>query len=106
MANEAMIILYVDVDYAYPSRFKSFLATVLKRKIGKDYLKNSKIIATMINETRREVKAYWFFTPYTTPDGELLELLRADRQEVALHVANNPYAELERLEKVTGRKVN
>jgi hypothetical protein len=40
------------------------------------------------------------------PDGELLELLRSDRHEIALHVANNPYAELERLEKATGRKIS
>ena len=53
----------------------------------------------------REVKAYWFFTPQTTPDAELLRLLRPDRHEVALHVANNPYTEWERLEKATGRKV-
>jgi hypothetical protein len=107
MANkEAMIKLYIDVDYAYPSRIQSFLATVLKRKIGKDYLKNSKIIAKMINETRKKVKAYWFFTLYTTPDRELLELLHADRQEVALHLTNNPYAELKHLEKATGRKIN
>lgn len=107
MANKAaMIKLYIDVDYAYPSRVQSFLATVLKRKIGKDYLKNSRIIAKMINETRREVKAYWFFTPYTTPNRELLGLLHVDRHEVALHVANNPHAELKHLEKATGRKIN
>jgi len=107
MANrEAMIKLRIDVDYPYPSRVKSFLATGLNLKISKDYLKNSKIIAKMINETLREVKAYWFFTPYTMPDRELLELLRSDRHEVALHVANNPYAELKHLEKSTGRKVN
>ncbi len=104
--GEAMIKLRIDVDYPYPSRFKSFLSTSLGLKIGKGYVKNSKIIAKMINETRKEVKAYWFFTPYTIPDRELLELLRPDRHEIALHVANNPYAELERLEKATGRKVN
>ena len=107
MAHEEMIIkLRMDVDYPYPSRLKSFLATGLKLKIGKDYLKNSKIIAKMINETPRGVQAYWFFTPYTIPDRELLELLRSDRHEVGLHVANKPYAELERLEKAAGRKVN
>jgi len=103
--EETMIKLRIDVDYPYPSRFKSFLSTSLGLKIGKDYVKNSKIIAKMINETQKEIKAYWFFTPYTIPDRELLELLRPDRHEVALHVANNPYAELERLEKATGRKV-
>jgi hypothetical protein len=104
--GETMIKLRIDVDYAYPSRGKSFLSTGLKHKIGKGYLKNSKIIAKMINETQKEVKAYWFFTPYTMPDRELLGLLHSERHEVALHVASNPYAELERLEKTTGRKVN
>jgi hypothetical protein len=104
--GETMIKLRIDVDYPYPSRVKSFLSTGLNLKIGKDYLKNSKIIAKMINEARKEVKAYWFFTPHTMPDRELLELLHSERHEVALHVANNPYAELERLEKTTGRKVN
>ena len=107
MAREEKIMkLRMDVDYPYPSRLKSFLSTGLKRKIGKNYLKNSKIIAKMINETPKEVQAYWFFTPYTIPDMELLELLRSDRHEVGLHVANKPYAELEHLERATGRKVN
>lgn len=101
-----MITLRIDVDYPYPSRFKSFLSTGLNLKICKGYLKNSKIIAKMINETQREIKAYWFFTPHTLPDRELLELLRSDKHEVALHVANNPYAELELLEKTIGREVN
>lgn len=100
-----MIKIRLDVDYAYPSRMQSFLYTALNRKSNKNYLKNSKIIAKMINESPREVKAYWFFTPYTTPDGELLELLSSDKHEVALHVANNPYVELEKLEKATSRKV-
>jgi hypothetical protein len=104
--EETMIKLRIDVDYPYPSRVKSFLSTGLNLKIGKDYLKNSKIIAKMINETRKEVKAYWFFTPHTTPDRELLEMLNSERHEVALHVANNPYAEWKRLEKTTGRKIN
>ena len=46
-----MIKLRMDVDYPYPSRFQSFLFTVLNRKIGKNYLKNSKIIAKMVNES-------------------------------------------------------
>ena len=107
MANrEAMIKLTIDVDYPYPSRVKSFLYTVLNLKIGKDYLKNSKIIAKMINESTREVRAYWFFTPKTIPDRELLELLGLDKHEVALHIANNPNAELKLLEKATKRKIN
>jgi len=104
-SRETMIKLRLDVDYAYPSRMKSFLYTALNRKTKKDYLKNSKIIAKIINESPREVKAYWFFTPCTTPDSELLELLSPDKHEVALHVANDPYGELEKLEKATNRKV-
>jgi hypothetical protein len=107
MANrEAMIKLRIDVDYPYPSRTKSFLYTVLNNKTSKNYLKNSKIIAKMINESTRGVRAYWFFTSKTIPDEELLELLCLNKHEVALHVANNPYAELKLLEKATKRKIN
>ncbi len=71
-----MIKIRLDVDYPYPSRLKSFVYVGLNRKKpGKDYLKNSKIIAMMINESKKDVKAYWFFTPYTIPDKELLEML-------------------------------
>jgi hypothetical protein len=104
--REAMIKLTIDVDYPYPSRVKSFLYTVLNLKIGKDYLKNSKIIAKMINESKREARAYWFFTPKTIPSSELLEVLGNDKHEVALHIANNPNAELKLLEKATKRKIN
>ncbi len=100
-----MIKLRIDVDYPYPSRFKSFFFTVLNSKTSRNYLKNSKIIAKMVNESPQEVMAYWFFTPQTTPDQELLELLHPERHEVALHVANNPYRELKRLEEATQRKV-
>ena len=100
-----MIKLRLDVDYAYPSRLKSFLYTALKRKTNESYLRNSKTIARMINESPHEVKAYWFFTPYTTPDSEMLELLTPDKHEVALHVATDPYRELEELERATHRKV-
>jgi hypothetical protein len=101
-----MMRLRIDVDYPYPSRVKSFLCTVLNVKIGKGYLKNSKIIAKMINESTREVKAYWFFTHRSIPDRELLELLGQNKHEIALHVANNPYAEWELLEKTTKRKIS
>jgi hypothetical protein len=101
-----MMRLRIDVDYPYPSRVKSFLCTVLNIKTGKGYLKNSKIIAKMINESTREVKAYWFFTHRTIPDRELLELLGQNKHEIALHVANNPYAEWKLLEKTTKRKIN
>ena len=100
-----MIKIRLDVDYPYPSRFQSFLFTALNTHTNKNYVKNSKIIAKMINESPEEVMAYWFFTPYTIPDEELLGLLHPERHEVALHVATNPYLEWERLEKATGRKV-
>jgi hypothetical protein len=60
----------------------------------------------MINESHRLVKAYWFFTPKTLPDMELLKLLNQERHEVALHIVNNPYEELRLLEKITRRKIN
>lgn len=101
-----MIKIRLDVDYAYPSRYKSFIATALNRKPAKNYLKNSKIIAKMINESPKELRAYWFFTPYTIPDAELLALLTEDRHEIGLHVANDAYKELGNLEKATGRKIS
>jgi hypothetical protein len=96
----------IDVDYPYPSRIRSFIYTALGIKICGDYLKNSKIIAKMINESTKKVKAYWFFTPKTFPDKELLELLNSDKHEIALHIVNNPYEELKILEKTAGRKIN
>ncbi|MGE5638310.1 MAG: hypothetical protein ACM3WQ_06355 [Chloroflexota bacterium] len=104
--DEATIKLRMDVDYAYPSRTKGFIYTALKKKGGKNYLKNSKIIARMINESPMRVRAYWFFTPYTIPDKELLELLTPDKHNVALHIANDPYGELEKLQNATNRKVS
>ena len=85
----------MDVDYPYPSRAKSFLylAFGIKNRKGKDYLKNARVIAKMVNESPKQVKAYWFFTPYTIPDKRLLDLLNTDKHEVALHVANKPFEE-------------
>jgi hypothetical protein len=100
-----MIKIRLDVDYAYPSRWKSFCYTFLKRKTKRDYLKNSKIIARMINESVVDVKAYWFFTPFTLPDAEMLELLNSDKHEIALHVAVDAYKELKVLEKTTNVQV-
>ncbi len=108
MANEeAMINLRVDVDYPYPSRAKSFLYIVLgiKKRTGKDYLRNARIIARMIDESPKQVMAYWFFTPYTIPDKKLLDLLNPSTQEVGLHVANDPYREWKILENETNRTV-
>ncbi|MCL4429226.1 MAG: hypothetical protein M1167_00590, partial [Chloroflexi bacterium] len=108
MTNEdAMIKLRIDVDYPYPSRAKSFLniALRIKNKQSKDYLKNARILAKMINESPREVMAYWFFTPYTIPDKRLLDLLISEKHEVALHVANKPFDEWKVLENETHRTV-
>jgi hypothetical protein len=100
-----LIKLRIDVDYPYPSRNKSFFYTALSIRPDEDYLKNSKIIARMINESSKEVKATWFFTPATTPDLELLSLLNNDKNEVALHIVNNPYSEWKNMEKMTGKKI-
>jgi len=97
--------LRLDVDYPYPSRIKSFLFIALNKKTGKDYLKNAKIIARMINETPRKIQAYWFFTTRTEPDDEIMQLLQSNIHEIGLHVANDPNWELKRLEQVTGRKI-
>jgi hypothetical protein len=43
----------------------------------------------MINESPKEVKAYWFFTPKTIPDAELLKLLNNSKHEIALHIRKN-----------------
>jgi hypothetical protein len=102
-----MIKLRLDVDYPYPSRTKSFLylALGIKKRTSKDYLKNARAIAKMINESPKEVMAYWFFTPYTIPDRKLLDLLSPERHEVALHVAVDPYREWKILENETNRTV-
>ena len=105
MTENKIMKLRLDVDYPYPSRAKSFLSIILGIKVGSNYLKNSKIIAKMINESPEEVKAYWFFTHETFPDNELLQLLHANKHEVSLHVVNDPMQELQQLEKATKRKI-
>ncbi len=102
----SMIRIRLDVDYPYPSRLKGFFFTALSIKTPtKGYLENSKIIAKMVNESREDVRAYWFFTPYTIPDPELLCMLNPSKHEIALHVATDSYAEWKNLEKRTNRKV-
>jgi hypothetical protein len=103
--ESGLIKLRIDVDYPYPSRVRSFLYTTVNIKTSKDYLKNSKILAKIINESAENVKAYWFFTPKTIPDNELLTLLNGSKHEVALHVVNDTKRELEQLEKATARKI-
>ncbi|MCL2642577.1 MAG: hypothetical protein FWD52_03570 [Candidatus Bathyarchaeota archaeon] len=100
-----MIKIRVDVDYAYPSRNKSLICTALKIRPKKDYLKNSEIIAKMVNETQQEVMAYWFFTPLTLPDQKMMYLMDPKRHEIALHIAVDPHKELEVLETLTSRKL-
>jgi hypothetical protein len=82
------------------------LFTALNIKTSKDYLKNSRILARMINESSKEVKAFWFFTYKTAPDKELMSMLNNEKHEIALHVVNNLQGELELLEKATKRKIN
>jgi hypothetical protein len=103
-----MMKIRVDVDYPYPSRLRSFLYVGLriKSKKRKDYLLNARILAHMLNESKMHVLVYWFFTPYTVPDKRLLELLKPENHEVALHVATNPEKERKTLEKETGRTLN
>ena len=103
--EKPLITLRIDVDYPYPSRLRSFLYTALGIRTSKEYLKNSKIVARMINESPQKVKAYWFFTPKTVPDKELLALLNNERHEVALHIVNSPHGELKNLEDSTGKKI-
>lgn len=94
----------IDVDYPYPSRIRSFIYTTLRIRTSRRYLENSKIVAQMINESKRNVKAYWFFTFKTVPDKELLCMLDNPKHSVGLHVVNNPYKELKTLEQRTGKK--
>ncbi len=102
-----MIKLRIDVDYPYTSRAKSFLYIALRIKSsrGNDYLRNARIMAQMINESHKEVRAYWFFTPYTIPDKRLLDFLDPKKHEVALHVVNKPFEEWKTLQEKTNRKV-
>jgi hypothetical protein len=81
------------------------MCTALKIRPKKDYLKNSKIIAKMVNETQQEIMAYWFFTPLTLPDQEMMELMDPKRHEIALHIAVDPHKELDALETLTNRKL-
>jgi len=95
----------IDVDYPYPSRIRNVLYTTVGIRTRKQYLKNSKIVAEMINKSSKDVRAYWFFTPKTIPDKELLQLIENPKHEVALHVVNDPYKELRNLEQRTGKKI-
>jgi hypothetical protein len=101
-----LMLLRIDVDYPYPSRFRSFIHTALGIKFGNDYLKNSKILARMINESPKKIKVYWFFTFSTIPDRELFRLLDNEKHEIALHVVKNPEEELKKLEKSSKQRIH
>lgn len=101
-----MIKLRVDVDYPYPSRIRSFICTAFGIRTSSDYLKNSKIIARMINASAKDVKVCWFFTFKTIPDKELRSLLDNGKHEIGLHIINDPYKELKLLETAAGEKIN
>ncbi len=101
-----MLKLRVDVDYAYTSRWKSFASTFLRRKPSNGYLLYAKTLAGLINQSNKDVNAYWFFTPYTLPDAEMLSLISSDRHEVALHVINDPFGELSQLAKIANRTIS
>jgi len=106
--KESTIKLRIDVDYPYPSsRRKSFLyiALGIKTQKAKDFLKNARIIAEIVNASPKKVIAYWFFTTYSIPDQKLLDLLHPERHVVGLHIATNPIKEWKMLEKETGRSV-
>ena len=100
-----MIKFRIDVDYPFPSRLKSFIYTASNLRLSKNYLKNSKIIARMINDSPLEVKAYWFFTAKTLPDAKLLSMLNPQKHEIALHLTNSPFKEKKILEKTIGRTI-
>jgi hypothetical protein len=101
-----LIKLRIDVDYPFPSRWRSFLYVALSIRTSSEYLKNSKIVARMINESPEDIEAHWFFTPKTIPDAQLLALLNNRKHAVELHVVNDPNRELDNLEKATGRRAN
>ncbi len=100
-----MIKFRVDVDYPYPSRIKSFISTATAFPTSKKYLKNSKILAKMFNNSTEELRVYWFFTTKTLPDKELMNMLNNAKHEIALHLVNQPIAELRIAEKITKRKI-
>jgi hypothetical protein len=101
-----LIILRIDVDYPFPSRFRSFFYVAFGLRMSGEYLKNSKIIARMINESPEDIEAHWFFTPKTIPDAQMLALTNNNRHALELHLVNDPFKELENLEKKTGRKAS
>ena len=103
-----MITLRIDVNWPYPWKLTSFLYTALGFRAAKGYLRNYKTVARMVNESHQEVKAYWFFTRKTVLRRELLAFLNDKRNEVRLHIVNDPDGESnnqENLEELTDKKI-
>lgn len=59
----------------------------------------------MFNDSKEEIKVYWFFTIKTLPDRELLTMLDNSKHEIALHIINSPYYELKLVEKITKQEI-
>jgi hypothetical protein len=101
-----LLRLRIDVDYPFPSRWRSFLYVALSIRTSSEYLKNSKIVARMINESPLDIETHWFFTPKTIPDAQMLALLKNRKHAIELHVVNDAERELNDLEKTTETKAN
>lgn len=102
---KVLLTLRIDVDYAYPSRLKSFYYTWKKKTVSERYLSYSKLLANLFNASDKEMRVYWFFTPYTLPDKELLDLLTLPTHIIGLHVANDASSELLQLQSITDRRI-
>lgn len=100
-----MIQFRIDVDYPYPSRWKSFCSVFTGLKWGNDYLRNCKIIAQLINDSPHDILATWSFTYKSLPDKELLHMISNKRHRIGLHLVKNPHKELALLEKATEQKI-
>ena len=103
--EKSLIKFRIDVDYPYSSRIKSFLHIATNLKTSKEYLKNSKILAKMFNDSSEEIKIFWFFTIKTLPDKELLSLINNSKHEIALHMIKSPHYEFEIISKITKQKI-
>lgn len=99
------MILAIDVDYPYASRFRSFLSVFLGVKFGSDYLLNEKTIAKMINDSPKKVHAYWFFVSKVPPDETLKLLLSNPKHTIGLHIVKNSLREQKILEEAIGKKI-
>lgn len=101
----SLLKLRFDVDYAYHSRLKSYLHMQGFDMSIWNYLNEAKNLTMLINNSDVDVKAYWFFTPFTLPDRQLLYLLEPEKHEVGLHIIKNPDKELRLLESKVQRPI-